>query len=171
MNVGLKSGTNRLHGTAFAFGRDGAMDARNYFNCASNPCAFGQSPTSKVARSLEQFGGSLGGAIIKDKAFFFGAYEGQRYNIGNSFGGDHQPVDGVAAHTEGPLFIQLSGDCADSIPDAIADLLPNGYTSAGVSSAPQPANLRMHGFGTSVTCDGTGFPINNARPSHRQRIS
>src|SRR6202047_495398 len=91
VNVGLKSGTNTLHGTAFAFGRDGAMDARNYFNCASNPCAFGQSPASKVSRTLEQFGGSLGGAIIKDKAFFFGAYEGQRYDIGNSFGGVSSP--------------------------------------------------------------------------------
>jgi hypothetical protein len=40
VNVGLKSGTNALHGTAFAFGRDGVMDARNYFNCAANPCAF-----------------------------------------------------------------------------------------------------------------------------------
>ena len=37
MNVGLKSGTNALHGTAFAFGRDGAMDARNYFNASPAP--------------------------------------------------------------------------------------------------------------------------------------
>src|SRR6202047_3532880 len=91
VNVGLKSGTNTLHGTAFAFGRDGAMDARNFFNCANNPCAAGQSPAPKVSRTLEQFGGSLGGAIIKDKAFFFGAYEGQRYDIGNSFGGVSSP--------------------------------------------------------------------------------
>ena len=76
INVGLKSGTNALHGTAFAFGRDGALDARNYFNA---------SPAPKTSRTLEQFGGSLGGAIIKDKAFFFGAYEGQRYNVGNSY--------------------------------------------------------------------------------------
>ena len=76
MNVGLKAGTNSLHGTAFAFGRDGAMDARNYFNAT---------PAPKTPRTLEQFGGSFGGAIIKDKAFFFGAYEGQRYNVGNSF--------------------------------------------------------------------------------------
>ncbi|MGA8866337.1 MAG: carboxypeptidase-like regulatory domain-containing protein, partial [Candidatus Sulfotelmatobacter sp.] len=62
VNVGIKSGTNGLHGTAFAFGRDGKMDARNFFN---------QSPAAKVDRSLEQFGGSLGGPIIKDKAFFF----------------------------------------------------------------------------------------------------
>ena len=82
VNVGLKSGTNGVHGTAFGFGRDGAMDARNYFNAAPNP---------KLTRTLEQFGGSLGGAIIKDKAFFFGAYEGQRYNVGNSYGGVTSP--------------------------------------------------------------------------------
>src|ERR1700686_154916 len=78
VNVGLKSGTNGLHGTAFAFGRDGdVFDARNFFNCASNPCAFSQSPSPKNPRTLEQFGGSVGGPIIKDKAFFFGSYEGQ----------------------------------------------------------------------------------------------
>src|SRR6202451_679547 len=82
INVGLKSGTNHLHGTAFGFGRDGVMDARNYFNDVPNP---------KLTRTLEQFGGSVGGAIIKDKAFFFGAYEGQRYNVGNSFGGITSP--------------------------------------------------------------------------------
>src|ERR1700687_5230899 len=83
VNVGLKSGTNGLHGTAFAFGRDGVMDARNFFNCASNPCAYTQFPSPKTPRALEQFGGSVGGPIIKDKAFFFGSYEGQRYDVGN----------------------------------------------------------------------------------------
>src|SRR5215470_5045927 len=82
VNVGLKSGTNTLHGTAIAFGRDGAMDARNFFNTAPNP---------KLPRTLEQFGGSLGGAIVKDKLFFFGSYEGQRYNVANSFGGVTSP--------------------------------------------------------------------------------
>jgi len=43
INVGLKSGTNSLHGTAFAFGRDGVMDARNYFN---------QTPAAKNPRTL-----------------------------------------------------------------------------------------------------------------------
>jgi hypothetical protein len=60
----------------------GALDARNYFNDDPNP---------KLTRTLEQFGGSLGGAIVKDKAFFFFAYEGQRYNVGNSYGGVTSP--------------------------------------------------------------------------------
>src|ERR1700735_2082552 len=122
VNVGLKSGTNSLHGTAFAFGRDGnVFDARNYFNCASNPCAFSQSPSPKNQRTLEQFGGSFGGPIIKDKAFFFGAYEGQRYDVGNSFGGITSPMTVPSATPNGTCSFGFAGDCADSIPDAIHD--------------------------------------------------
>lgn len=72
VDAGLKSGTNSIHGTAFAFGRDGAWDARNYFNVA---------PAQKAAAALEQFGGSAGGPIVKDKLFWFVAYEGQRYTV------------------------------------------------------------------------------------------
>ncbi|MGB9490010.1 MAG: carboxypeptidase-like regulatory domain-containing protein, partial [Terriglobales bacterium] len=75
VNVGLKSGTNHIHGTAYAFGRDTPMDARNYFN------PVGQ---AKNPRNLEQFGGTAGGAIIKDRLFYFGGYEGQRYTVGNT---------------------------------------------------------------------------------------
>src|SRR6202045_4062011 len=47
VNVGLKGGTNGFHGTAFAFGRHGAMDARNFFNTV---------PNAKIPRTLEQYG-------------------------------------------------------------------------------------------------------------------
>ena len=156
VNVGLKSGTNSLHGTAFAFGRDGNLDARNYFNCANDPCAFGQSPSPKNPRTLEQFGGSLGGAIIKNKAFFFGSYEGQRYDVGNQFGGVTSPSM-ISLPTAGNCLFTPSGDCAGSIPDAIADLQAAGVTIS-------PASLKVAGCSISagaVTCDGTGFPTNN----------
>jgi hypothetical protein len=159
VNVGLKSGTNGLHGTAFAFGRDGAMDARNYFNCASNPCAFSQTPAPKNPRTLEQFGGSLGGPIIKDKAFFFAAYEGQRYDVGNSFGGVTSPsmVSMPAPATPNCTSPSVSGDCASSIPNAVADLLANNIPIS-------PASLAIAGCsmsGSTITCNGTGFPLNN----------
>jgi hypothetical protein len=156
VNVGLKSGTNAVHGTAFAFGRDGVMDARNYFNCAANPCAFGQNPSPKLPRTLEQFGGSLGGPIIKNKAFFFGSYEGQRYNVGNSFGGVTSPSM-VSMPTNGTCLFLTTGDCADSIPNVIADLQAGGVPIS-------PASLKISGCalsGTSVTCNGAGFPLNN----------
>src|ERR1700716_1616383 len=149
VNVGLKSGTNHIHGTAFAFGRDGAMDARNYFNPSPNP---------KLPRTLEQFGGSLGGAIIKDKAFFFGAYEGQRYNVGNSFGGITSPSMVTMPAAGNCLFLAI-GDCANSIPDVIADLQAGGITVS-------PASLQVAGCAIAagaVTCNGKGFPINNTQ--------
>src|SRR5437660_3850197 len=140
VNVGLKSGTNSVHGTAFAFGRDGAMDARNFFNTSPNP---------KLPRTLEQYGGSLGGPIIKDKAFFFGAYEGQRYNVGNSFGGITSPSM-VSMPDAANCVFGAPGDCANSIPDVITDLQAGGITIS-------PASLQVSGCSMSsstVTCDG-----------------
>src|SRR5579863_1855927 len=147
VNVGLKSGTNTIHGTAFGFGRDGAMDARNFFNADPNP---------KLTRTLEQFGGSFGGAIKKDKAFFFGSYEGQRYNVGNSFGGITSPSMAHMA-PNGSCSFGFAGDCTNSIPNAIADLQAGGVKIS-------PASLQVAGCalsGITVTCNGTGFPTNN----------
>jgi hypothetical protein len=157
VNVGLKSGTNTVHGTAFGFGRDGAMDARNYFNADPNP---------KLTRTLEQFGGSLGGAIIKDKAFFFGAYEGQRYNVGNSFGGITSPSM-VHMAPNGTCSFGFAGDCANSIPDAINDIQ---MAPAALGAIISPASLLIAGCTVSgtapnatATCTGAGFPTNNAQ--------
>jgi hypothetical protein len=153
VNVGLKSGTNKLHGTAFGFGRDGdPLDARNYFNAAPSP---------KLTRTLEQFGGSLGGPIVKDKTFFFGAYEGQRYNVGNSYGGVTAPSM-VHMAPNGTCSFGFAGDCENSIPDAIADLQTSGGAAAGAIVS--PASLLVSGCALSsgsVTCNGTGFPTNN----------
>jgi len=158
VNVGLKSGTNNIHGTAFGFGRDGDhLDARNFFNAAPSP---------KLQRTLEQFGGSLGGALIKDKAFFFAAYEGQRYNVGNSFGGVTSPsmntitlAPGAPQNCTDAGLVGASADCAGSIPYAIADLQANNVPIS-------QASLNIAGCalsGSTVTCDGSGFPLNNTQ--------
>ncbi len=149
MNVGLKAGTNSFHGTAFAFGRDGAMDARNYFNAA---------PAAKTSRTLEQFGGSFGGAIVKDKAFFFGAYEGQRYNVGNSYSVTTPSMLSLPTPPT-PTCISVAGDCGNSIPNAIADLMANNVPISAVSQQISGCTVS----GSTVTCAGTGFPINNTQ--------
>lgn len=66
--VATKSGTNELHGSLFAFNRNRAMSAKNFF-ATSLP---------KPAFNRNEFGGSIGGPIIKDKLFYFGTYEGLR---------------------------------------------------------------------------------------------
>ena len=153
VNVGLKSGTNTFHGSAFAFGRDGdSLDARNYFN---------DYPAAKTPRTLEQFGGSLGGAIIKDKAFFFGAYEGQRYDVGNSYSVTTPSTVSVPlapGATPTCTSAALAGvDCSASIPNAIADLVANGVPISHASQLISGCTVA----GATVTCNGTGFPTNN----------
>jgi outer membrane receptor protein involved in Fe transport len=69
VNVVTKSGSNALHGSGFEFFRNNALDARNFFNAVGLP----QNPFHN-----NQFGGSLGGPIIKDKTFFFVDYEAMR---------------------------------------------------------------------------------------------
>jgi hypothetical protein len=75
INIVTKSGSNDWHGSALEYFRTGKTGARNYFNFAPNP----KSPFNN-----NQFGGSLGGAIIKDKTFFYVDYEGQRENGGQA---------------------------------------------------------------------------------------
>ena len=73
VNIVTKSGNNNLHGELFEYFRNDALDARNYFNLASQP---------RAPFHNNQFGGDLGGPIVKDKTFFFLDYEGQRESVG-----------------------------------------------------------------------------------------
>jgi hypothetical protein len=75
VNVGVKSGTNSFHGTAYAYGRNGSWDARNVFN---------PPPAVVPSISLEQYGATFGGPIKKDKLFFFTTYEEQQYALGST---------------------------------------------------------------------------------------
>ena len=70
INVVTKSGTNDLHGSAFEFYRDKALNANNAINVLNN--------RPKSPYHYNQFGGTLGGPIRKNRDFFFGNYDGQR---------------------------------------------------------------------------------------------
>jgi hypothetical protein len=97
INMGLKSGTNEIHGTAFGFGRYDGLDARNYFdttNLAKAPLTFGQ------------YGGNIGGPIKKDKLFYFADYEGQRYTVG-----DITPLTSPATVNTGNATTSLVNAC------------------------------------------------------------
>src|SRR5207302_9732106 len=71
VSVVTQSGTNQLHGSLFEFVRNSAFDARNFFDGGTVP------PFQR-----NQFGGSVGGPIKKDKAFLFFNYEGERQRLG-----------------------------------------------------------------------------------------
>src|SRR5207244_2506525 len=73
MNVVLKSGANQIHGSAYEFLRNRVTDARNFFAPATE-----DSPQYQ----RNQFGGSMGGALVRDRAFVFADYEGRRVREG-----------------------------------------------------------------------------------------
>ena len=145
VNVGIKSGTNELHGTAYAYGRDTAFDARNYFNPDNVP-GFN---SAKQPVNLEQFGGTLGGAIKKDKLFYFVNFEGQRYGIGNP-SIIPTPLT-VAATGSGKACTTLTtGNCKTSMINACQDLIASGtppvplsLSLAGLDSACNPISSKL----------------------------
>jgi hypothetical protein len=71
VSVISKSGTNEFHGNVFEFLRNRVFDARNYFSTSSK----------SEDRKRNQFGGTLGGPVIKNKLFFFSGYEGNRQRL------------------------------------------------------------------------------------------
>ena len=73
MNAVSKSGTNAFHGSLYEFFRNSALDARNFFD-----------PAAITPYRRNQFGGTLGGPIKKDKMFFFVNYEGLRQGLGET---------------------------------------------------------------------------------------
>ena len=73
VNIVTKSGTNAFHGSAAEYFRNDALDARNYFNDVGQP---------KAPFHNNQYGGAVGGPIIKNKTFFYADYEGQQEPVG-----------------------------------------------------------------------------------------
>jgi len=74
INVVTKSGTNHWHGNVFEFVRNTSLNARNYFDPAGVKGAYHQN----------QFGGTFGGPIVRDKIFFFADYQGNRWIQGQA---------------------------------------------------------------------------------------
>jgi hypothetical protein len=144
VNVGIRSGTNNLHGSAYAFGRDGSWDARNVFDPAPNPV---------LPARLEQFGGAVGGPIKKDKLFFFANYEGLRSYIANAIG------------TSVPATGSL-GDTSNSMVDAIQAL-----QGAGVARSALSEKLLGCTEPTPLTATCTGGVIQNAPANTTSYVS
>jgi hypothetical protein len=101
VNIVTKSGTNELHGSVFEYFRNSALDARNFFNTVGSP----QNPFHN-----NSFGGSLGGPVVKNKTFFFVAYEGERES-GGIASLSHVPTQAdISAALASPELAQLGGE-------------------------------------------------------------
>jgi len=128
MNIGIKSGTNDLHGSAYYFHRNAAFDARNYFN---------PPPQRLSALVMHEFGASLGGPIKKDKWFYFVNYEGIRDHVGNPGVVDSPvtvpmvPADSTYSIADAVSNCQANNDCNPLSLSLIPLLLPNpGFTQS-----------------------------------------
>jgi hypothetical protein len=139
INAITRSGTNQFHGSAYEFLRNSALDARNFFDVGSTP------PFRR-----NQFGGSGGGPIRKDRTFIFGDYEGIRQSKGISALGD---VPSVAARA-GLL-------CSNPVPAP-----PDPNAPCTPTQLPVGPNTDANGVDISAKkyLDALFFPLPNAGP-------
>jgi hypothetical protein len=79
ISIETRSGTNQFHGSAFDYFRNDVLDASNWFNGYTN-----NPPLPKAEERQNDFGGVLGGPIVKNKTFFFFSYEGLRLRLPNT---------------------------------------------------------------------------------------
>ena len=125
ISIVTRSGTNQFHGSLFDYFRNTVLDANNWFNGVN---VFNPTPLPKAPEQQNDFGGTVGGPIRKDRTFFFFSYEGLRLRLPQT------------ALTEVPDLQARQ----DAIP-AVQQFLKR------VSVRPQPARLRE--WCGSVQCD------------------
>src|SRR5262249_47095778 len=85
ISVVTKSGGNDFHGSVFEYARSDRFDSKNFFDDLRALDGSVQSAGPQSPLKLNQFGGSVGGPLAKNRAFFFGSYEGYRLDAGLNF--------------------------------------------------------------------------------------
>jgi hypothetical protein len=111
VSVSTKSGTNNVHGTAYEYYRNDTFDSNDFFSIRAN--------AAKPANDQNQYGGNLGGPVVKDRAFFFGDYEGTRI------------TRGVTRLTRVPTADDRAGVFASTVRDPLTGLpFPNNAIPA-----------------------------------------
>ena len=153
INVTLKSGTNDFHGTAFYFGDYDWLNAKNFFS------------TINLPYHNHNYGGTVGGPIVKNRTFFFFAYEGQRNRA-------LEPYE---------LPIPTQGDMACALADVTNTAAPAGCASlntTGTAFPLNPAGLNLlkyypcsNGAGGIVSCTPGAASVNVPSGGFTQTIS
>jgi len=164
LNATIKSGTNSFHGAVWEFFRNDIFDAPDYFENA------GQVPKGELRQN--QFGGSIGGPIVKNKLFFFGDYEGLRRIQGTILTGS------VPTAAEMSSLATSTANFADLITGQYVNGVPVPQTDALSRTSPvgtiyDPATTRTVTAGdvdpvSGLTATATGFvrdPFGTCAPS------
>jgi outer membrane receptor protein involved in Fe transport len=141
VSVVLKSGTNQLHGTAYEFFRNRALDARNFFAPAG-------AETPQYQRN--QFGFSVGGPLVRNRTFFFGDYEGRRVR------------EGITRITNVPTALERAGDFSRSNLYAIDPFTQQPFPGNVI---PQD---RLHPVGLAIAAL---FPLPNRSAANENYVS
>jgi hypothetical protein len=159
INVVTRSGTNKFHGSLYEFLRNTVFDANDWFNK--------QSGGARPVHHENDFGGTIGGPIVKNKTFFFFDYEGGRFQqFGSNFLGVPSALErngdfGELCTSKGFAF-DASGACSD-----ISGQIYDPYTGSdggGFATGRQPVpfnNLATYASAGSGALAGTPFNVPN----------
>jgi hypothetical protein len=163
VSIVTKSGTDDWHGNAFDYYRNGGFNAKDYFTHATN----------KIHRN--QFGGSLGGPIVKDKLFAFGNYQGTRQSLGVTTGTGFIPTAAMmngdfsayCGDGSGASQFDAQGLCLDRNPNDPTQVTHQIYVAniQGYRDAGVPLSVMQ---GHPATAQGTGglyYPFNKIDPA------
>ena len=145
VNIVTKSGSNAVHGSLFEYLRNGDLNARNFFAPVQD------------ALKRNQFGGSIGGPILKNKLFYFGSYQGTTIN-NTSFGntafvptaaqrmGNFAGSKAIMNPATGQAFAnnQIPSNLISPIAAAILDKVPASNDPTGKLLYAVPSNIRNH---------------------------
>jgi Carboxypeptidase regulatory-like domain len=166
VNVVTKSGSNQFHGDLFEFLRNGDLNARNYFVTAA---------IDSLKRN--QYGGTLGGRIVKNKVFFFGGYQGTRLRQNPpqstsyiptpaTLAGNFSTFDGSTCISNGKSK-QLTDPSASGAPFPNDQIPVNRFNSASMKLIPYlPENLIQNACGKVVY----GVPNNSNEAQYVGRL-
>jgi len=140
VNAVIKSGTNQLHGTAFEFFRNADLNANSWSNDFNN--------VAKAPYRSNQYGGSLGGPVKKNKIFFFMGYEGLQYNTGTTYTETYPTQILAAGYFPVNLFTK-----------PIYDPLTGSSAGSGTAPSPFPEVTLANGtYGCATNATGAATP-------------
>jgi Carboxypeptidase regulatory-like domain/TonB-dependent Receptor Plug Domain len=161
LNATLKSGTNEFHGDVWEFFRNDKLDARDFFehNCTAGVCT----PSKKAELRWNQFGGTLGGPVIKNKVFFFGDLQVWRLRQGEpQIGSVPTAAERASGFTD---FSDLITGQSGTSTDALGRVFPNGTIFDPATTRPVGASFVRDPF------PGNIIPANRLDPNAVKLLS